>query len=79
MAASDIVRRVSDLIDRIIAGGGAMKSDERPKLGTLANALRIMVNRGMLDRRDGGYTLIDHPLRRKLCRYYANSIARTVR
>ena len=79
LASSDIVRRVSDLIDRIIAGGGAMKSDERPKLGTLANALRIMVNRGMLDRRDGGYTLIDHPLRRKLCRYYANSIARTVR
>ena len=78
LASSDIVKRVSELIDGIVASGGAMKSEERPKLGTLANALRIMVNRGILDRQDGSYALVDHPLRRKLCRYYANSIARIV-
>jgi len=72
LTSIEIVSACDDLIDEIIANGAAMKIEEKPRHGTLANSLSMLVERGLLREQDDRYSIDED--QRPLLLYYANSI-----
>lgn len=76
LTPADVVSRASAFLDRVIDAGGAIQAREKPKLVTISNALKMMVNRHFLTQEGEDYVGQSDGRGLKLRRYYANSIAR---
>ncbi len=68
----DVISKVHDLIDALIAKGAPLNDAEKPAKKTLQKSLALMVYWGMLERQDESYRVI--PANQDLLDYYANSI-----
>jgi len=68
----DINTKVQELIKVMIENGAAMKKREQPRLKTLHESLKILVDRGMILESDDQYYINESM--RPLVEYYANSI-----
>ena len=68
----DIIEKVNQLIDRLMANGSAMREDEKPKQGTVSQSLSLLSNRGILVEEQDRFRCADGS--QALIRYYANSI-----
>ncbi len=68
---------VQSLIRTMIENGAAMKKREQPRLKTLHEALKLMVDRGMVLEEDDQYSI--NPGNLDLVQYYANSIQHWLR
>ena len=68
----DIIEKVNQLIDRLMASGSAMREDEKPKQSTISQSLSLLSNRGVLVEESDRFHYNDES--RPLISYYANSI-----
>lgn len=68
----DIIEKVNQLIENIIASGSAMNQDEKPKQSTISQGLALLSDRGILVEEKDRFHLNEQAL--ELIRYYSNSI-----
>lgn len=68
----DINIKVQELIQTMIDHGAAMKKREQPRLKTLHESLKLLVDRGMITEKNDHYQINEKM--RALIEYYANSI-----
>jgi glycerol-3-phosphate O-acyltransferase len=68
----DIIEKVNQLIDRLMAGGSAMREDEKPRQSTISQTLGLLSDRGVLVEEADHFYFTDEL--RPLISYYANSI-----
>jgi glycerol-3-phosphate O-acyltransferase len=69
----DIIEKVNQLIDTLMANGSPMREDEKPKQSTISQSLVLLSERGLLQSEKDRFRLNEESL--DLARYYANSIS----
>ena len=72
MTSLEIAGACDDIIDDLIARGSPMRKSEKPRQGTMQNALRLMLEHGLVLEQDDHYRI--NPENLRLLEFYANSI-----